>query len=236
VVLNACHTFTQAGHESALSVAKACIRGGVNVVVSMQAPIGDDAAVSFSKVFYRSLVTGDAPQQSMVAARQNLRNLNLAFNTHWCIPTLILAEVTQQGLFKSSKDGMNELDSFQEQINDIQRAGMMKRLQTHFEYWLLLDEERAGYGRNPPPKLVRDIEYRQMQIVELQNQLGLDALPVEWQVKRRESQKKQLIERQKALQILQQLSSEDLKPMERIEVQREIETFECEIQLLEYSL
>lgn len=242
VVLNACHTFTQSSHKGSLSVAEACIRGGAKAVVSMQAPITDGAAVGFSKTFYRSLVSGDSPHDSMVATRQSLRNADLSFNTYWCVPALLLTEIIHQGIFWApektipSAQQLEPQESFRKRISEIQRNGMMNRLKTHFEYWLLLEEQRVGYGRNVPPRLIRDIEYRQSQIVELQNQLGLNEFPVEWQDKWRASQQKQLTERQKGLQILQQLTSESLGPMERIEAQREIEAFECEIEILEQSL
>lgn len=242
MVLNACHTFTQSNHKGALSVAEACIRGGAKAVVSMQAPITDSASVGFSKAFYRSLVAGASPHESMVAARQNLRNATLSFNASWCVPTLFVAEIIYQGIFGVPKEIISHAqqlepeESFRKRISEIQRTGMMNRLKTHFEYWLLLEEQHVGYGRNMPPRLMRDIEYRQSQIVELQNQLGLDEFPVEWQNKRRASEQKQLTERQKGLQTLQQLASESLAPMERLELQREMEAFECEIEILERSL
>ena len=89
VVLNACQT-AQAGAAGALAtVAGALLQAGVPAVVAMQFPVGDQAAIAFSKTFYRRLAAGDPVEAAVTEGRLAIAG-KLRGSLEWITPVLFL--------------------------------------------------------------------------------------------------------------------------------------------------
>lgn len=89
VVLNAC----EGAHVSSTgsSLAAALIERGVPAVVGMQFAITDDAAVEFSRTFYRALALGDPVDTALVRARvSEIGRTDAESGVEWGTPVLHL--------------------------------------------------------------------------------------------------------------------------------------------------
>lgn len=88
--LNACDTASATADDRAnpfAGVATSLILGGVPVVVAMQFPISDEAAMSFSASFYRRLVCGDPVDAAVTEGRLALR-MSHTGRKEWLAPAL----------------------------------------------------------------------------------------------------------------------------------------------------
>lgn len=69
VVLNACETAKSSEGKPFASVAPRLVMAGIPAVIAMQFPISDDAAIDFSKMFYKRLVMGDPVDEATARGR-----------------------------------------------------------------------------------------------------------------------------------------------------------------------
>lgn len=69
VVLNACETAKSSEGKPFASVAPRLVMAGIPAVIAMQFPISDDAAIDFSKMFYKRLVLGDPVDEATARGR-----------------------------------------------------------------------------------------------------------------------------------------------------------------------
>jgi hypothetical protein len=72
VVLNACKTAASATLRGPVGVAPRLVRAGIPAVVAMRYPIVNDAAITFSREFYRALSSGLAVDAAVADARKGL--------------------------------------------------------------------------------------------------------------------------------------------------------------------
>jgi hypothetical protein len=93
VVLNACETSVSGPGTPFGGVAQQLVKGGMSAVIAMQRPIGDRAAVAFSRGFYGALAVGwpvdtavQEGRRSIVTAQGNDWN----HFVDWAIPTLYM--------------------------------------------------------------------------------------------------------------------------------------------------
>lgn len=84
-VLNCCESGRSSGHSAFSSAGAALVQAGVPVVVAMQFPITDSAAIQFTSGFYSSLVTGAPVERAITTARVAMR---YSSNVEWGIPVL----------------------------------------------------------------------------------------------------------------------------------------------------
>jgi hypothetical protein len=92
VVLNACNTALTAapsGLDPFSGVAAALMKGGLPAVLAMQAPIRDQAAISFSSVFYRHLAAGDPVDVAAAHGRLEIY-LSDQGSAEWATPVLFM--------------------------------------------------------------------------------------------------------------------------------------------------
>lgn len=92
VVLNACNTAlttTPSGLDPFSGVAAALMKGGLPAVLAMQAPIRDQAAISFSSVFYRHLAAGDPVDVAAAHGRLEIY-LSDQGSAEWATPVLFM--------------------------------------------------------------------------------------------------------------------------------------------------
>ena len=92
VFLNACETARAAGEAGVnpfAGVATALILGGIPGVLAMQFPISDQAAITFSRTFYRRLAAGDPVDTAATEGRQAVHSENAA-SIEWATPVLFL--------------------------------------------------------------------------------------------------------------------------------------------------
>ncbi len=86
-VLNACEGATGSAADLFSSTAASLVRGGLPAVVSMQHEISDDAAIEFSREFYRTLAQGQ-PVDAAVAEARKAMTLALPRSVEWATPVL----------------------------------------------------------------------------------------------------------------------------------------------------
>lgn len=84
-VLNCCESGRSTGHSAFSSAGASLVQAGVPVVVAMQFPITDNAAIQFTSGFYSSLVTGAPVERAITTARVAMR---YSSNVEWGIPVL----------------------------------------------------------------------------------------------------------------------------------------------------
>ena len=92
VVLNACNTAlttAPSGRDPFSGVAAALMEGGLPAVLAMQAPIRDQAAISFSSVFYRHLAAGDPVDVAAAHGRLEIY-LSDQGSAEWATPVLFM--------------------------------------------------------------------------------------------------------------------------------------------------
>ena len=92
VVLNACNTAlttAPSGLDPFSGVAAALMEGGLPAVLAMQAPIRDQAAISFSSVFYRHLAAGDPVDVAAAHGRLEIY-LSDQGSAEWATPVLFM--------------------------------------------------------------------------------------------------------------------------------------------------
>src|SRR6266545_3711101 len=92
VVLNACKTAQYSGcpvSPTNAGVAKALLeQARIPAVVAQQVNISDAAAISFSKLFYNRLASGDSMEEALTETRLQLQGEK---NAEWATPVLFLA-------------------------------------------------------------------------------------------------------------------------------------------------
>lgn len=92
VVLNACLTAamgSQPGPDPFAGVATALMMAEIPMVLGMQFPIPDSTAITFSRSFYKLLLSGDSVDAAVVEARHAVRNEALSSSSfEWAIPVL----------------------------------------------------------------------------------------------------------------------------------------------------
>lgn len=90
-VLNACQSGRNgtgdSGREAFGGVAAALVQGGFPAVVAMREPIWDDAAITFSRTFYRELGAGEPIEAAVSEARLAIYRSDPGSLT-WAIPAL----------------------------------------------------------------------------------------------------------------------------------------------------
>jgi CHAT domain len=84
-VLNCCESARSAGENAFSSLGASLVQAGVPVVVAMQFPITDRAAIEFARGFYKSLSSGAPVERAITLARVNMR---LKSSVEWGIPVL----------------------------------------------------------------------------------------------------------------------------------------------------
>ena len=89
VVLNACET-ASATHFLR-SVAHALLTRGVPVVVGMQVPVLDRAAVDFARAFYTAFAAGEAVESALATARRLITQANRGAAADWSIPAVYMS-------------------------------------------------------------------------------------------------------------------------------------------------
>lgn len=92
VFLNACETARAMGESGVnpfAGVATALVLGGIPGVVAMQFPISDEAAIAFSRTFYRRLAAGDPVDTATTEGRQAVHSENSS-SFEWATPVLFL--------------------------------------------------------------------------------------------------------------------------------------------------
>jgi hypothetical protein len=87
VFLNACDTALADGRNPFAGVASALVDRGVPSVLAMQAAIPDDAAITFSRGFYRSLAQGDTLEEAVSRGRAELHERG-DVGALWAMPVL----------------------------------------------------------------------------------------------------------------------------------------------------
>ena len=89
VLLNACET-ASATHFLR-SVAHALLTHGVPVVVGMQVPVLDRAAVDFANAFYTAFAAGEAVESALATARRLITQANRGAAADWSIPAVYMS-------------------------------------------------------------------------------------------------------------------------------------------------
>ena len=77
------------GVEPFSGVATALVRAGVPAVLAMQFPISDQAAIAFSREFYRRLASGDALETAVTEGRLLISRRDPE-SLEWATPVLYL--------------------------------------------------------------------------------------------------------------------------------------------------
>jgi CHAT domain-containing protein len=93
VVLNACNTAASSNVRRLVGLAPRLVRAGIPAVVAMRYPILDDAAVTFSREFYRALASGLAVDAAVGDARKGLfldEESQKKADRSWFIPVLFM--------------------------------------------------------------------------------------------------------------------------------------------------
>ncbi len=99
VVLNACESgLSPEGSDDVpfnplAGVAGSLVLGGMPAVIAMRKPVSDPAAISFSRVFYRRLASGDRIDAAVVEGRQEIHSRNRD-DDEWATPMLFLRTAT----------------------------------------------------------------------------------------------------------------------------------------------
>ncbi len=86
-ILNACESGRSGGGNAFGGVASALIQGGLPAVVAMREPIEDNAAIIFSRTFYRELAAGE-PIEAAVSEGRLAIYCSDPSSTNWAIPAL----------------------------------------------------------------------------------------------------------------------------------------------------
>lgn len=89
VVLNACETAKSSEGKPFASVAPRLVMAGIPAVIAMQFPISDDAAIDFSKMFYKRLVMGD-PVDEATARGRGAISAGSGGDMEWGTPVLFM--------------------------------------------------------------------------------------------------------------------------------------------------
>lgn len=92
VVLNACESAIvpdATGIDPLGSVASSLVLGGIPAVVAMQFPISDQAAITFSRVFYQRFAAGDPVDAAVAEGRQAVHSADPG-GFEWATPVLFL--------------------------------------------------------------------------------------------------------------------------------------------------
>jgi hypothetical protein len=108
VFLNACETARAAGEAGInpfAGVATALILGGIPGVLAMQFPISDEAAIAFSRTFYRRLAAGDPVDTATTEGRQAVHSDNAA-SIEWATPVLFLRTADGNLFTRASETGV----------------------------------------------------------------------------------------------------------------------------------
>lgn len=88
VVLNACEGARSGDHDAFTSTASVLVNGDVPVaVLAMQYSISDKAAITLTRVFYKSLVSGLPVDAALADARKTIK-ANLPYSVEWGTPVL----------------------------------------------------------------------------------------------------------------------------------------------------
>jgi tetratricopeptide (TPR) repeat protein len=87
VVLNACETAASGLLDS---VAEACLRRSVPVVIGMQVPVLDRAAVEFAREFYSAWAGGEPVESALAYARRLVSQETPGAAADWSIPILYM--------------------------------------------------------------------------------------------------------------------------------------------------
>jgi hypothetical protein len=93
VVLNACKTAASSGVRGMAGMAPRLVQAGMPAVVAMRYPILDDAAITFSREFYRALASGLAVDAAVADARKGLfldEESSKQTDRTWFMPVLFM--------------------------------------------------------------------------------------------------------------------------------------------------
>ncbi len=92
VFLNSCEGSRSGSTEDPGSLAQRLLEAGVPAVLALQTPIGDRAATTFCRAFYRQLASAGSLEAAVAAGRKALNSG--AFGLAWASPTLYLRAAT----------------------------------------------------------------------------------------------------------------------------------------------
>jgi len=93
VVLNACKTAESSAVRGMAGIAPRLVLAGIPAVVAMRYPILDDAAITFSREFYRALASGLAVDAAVADARKGLfldEESTRRTNRSWFMPVVLM--------------------------------------------------------------------------------------------------------------------------------------------------
>jgi Tfp pilus assembly protein PilF len=100
VVLNVCDSAAVPGELSGegqfdafAGIANSLVLGGMPAVIAMQRPISDQAAIAFSRMFYRQLAAGDPVDAAVAEGRQAVHSARPA-RLEWATPVLFMRTPT----------------------------------------------------------------------------------------------------------------------------------------------
>lgn len=106
VVLNACHSAKQSSFHSFAGVAPQLVARGVPAVIAMQHAVSDEAAIDFSRTFYRSLFVGHDSGRVEIAASHARNELGAEYPQERDFATPVLYMRAPEGvLFKIEARG-----------------------------------------------------------------------------------------------------------------------------------
>jgi formylglycine-generating enzyme required for sulfatase activity/CHAT domain-containing protein len=141
VLLSACEGAKGSERDIYSSTASILVHQGIPAVVAMQYQITDQAAIDFSRAFYRALAYGMAVDEAVVAARKAI-DLGVTNTVEWGTPVLYMR--TPDGvLFEvAERERRAELDSLYRRAVQAVEAGQWQEAQGLLTQ---VQEMEAGY-------------------------------------------------------------------------------------------
>lgn len=137
VFLSACEsalTVAQPTSNPFAGVATAIVQAGIPAVVAMQFPISDQAAIAFSKKFYRQIVKGDPVDTAMVEGRHAIYG-DRPGAFEWCTPVLLMRSV-DGSLFRYNEkthDGEEAKKHLQDGLRHLAQSSFSRACQSFEE-------------------------------------------------------------------------------------------------------
>ncbi|NKZ05277.1 CHAT domain-containing protein [Actinomadura latina] len=108
VFLNACETGAMDQLDAMSSLGGALVERGVPTAVTMQFPISDDAAVTFTEEFYASLVDGLTIDAAVTEARRAI--FFSANHNEWATPAVFARQANAEVLLRAGRAGRDTLE------------------------------------------------------------------------------------------------------------------------------
>ncbi len=108
VFLNACETGAMDQLDAMSSLGGAFVERGVPTAVTMQFPISDEAAVTFTEEFYASLVDGLTIDAAVTEARRAI--FFTANHNEWATPAVFARQANAETLLRAGHGGRDTLE------------------------------------------------------------------------------------------------------------------------------